>query len=98
MRLLEVSVYKRAEGAWHKQVFSKAFVRYFKGLAFEKNGRFKKSKMTVRIFSPSALAISLGDMIELGSGGNEPSDDALTVCEISDNLDIKNGHIRITAM
>ncbi|MBQ7793232.1 MAG: hypothetical protein IJ366_01810 [Clostridia bacterium] len=97
MRLSRVSVYKRHGDGWKRTVFDKAFVRCVKGVGFESGGRFPKSKMTVRIFSPSALAIEPEDMLECGIGGEVPSENALTVTEVCDNLGAENAHVRISA-
>ncbi len=97
MKLCNVTIYRRSADGFLKRVFDKAFVRKKEAIGFKNGGRYRSCDMTVRIFSPSDLAVKAGDMIELGNGGREPSENALTIYALSDNRDFSLPHTRISA-
>ena len=97
MKYQAVTVFKRNGEEWDIVTFPKAYIRRIKAINSGDSGRFNKDILTARIFSPSAISVSVEDKIAEGNGYKIPPEDALTVFEVADNSMLKRGHIRITA-
>lgn len=98
MRFATICVYSRTADGWRRRIFTNVFVRVLRALKTEDGGRHTATNLCARIFSESARSIEPGDKVCIGIGADEPGEDALTVCEISDNYTLRRGgHIRITA-
>lgn len=97
MKTQSVTVFKWNGEGWDITTFPRACVRRIKAINSGDNGRFNKDIMTARIFSPSAVSVSVEDKIAEGSGYKIPPEDALTVFEVADNSFLRRGHVRITA-
>lgn len=97
MKYQAVTVFKRNGEGWDITTFPKSCLRRIKAINSGDNGRFNKDILTVRIFSPSAISVSVEDKIAEGSGYKIPPENALTVFEVADNSFLRRGHVRITA-